>query len=330
MIKQTRYGRALAWVMENEIVRVVIVPEYGGKIVSLYDRRAGFEWLVQAQGAHKPEGYGSIFIEGDMCGWDEMFPTINACRYPIEGAFFNRALPDHGEVWSLPWSAAASAGASGSQFSLLNPRKPEKLVFSVEGRALPYRFWRAAWFPNPDCLQLDYALVNLAAEPIHCLWAAHPQFAAKQGTRIVLPETVDEVVNVVSGGAWGEEGIRVSWPRAKSAAGTNWQLDQIRPAEAHDCRKFYLPPDKPVSWAGLMQPDCKCSLRLSWQTEEIPYLGIWVDEGAYNPQPTVALEPSNGYYDSLATAVSLGRALILQPAEKRHWSLRLNLISENS
>jgi len=51
----------------------------------------------------KPVAYGAVFVDQDMSGWDEMFPTINACTYPAPSPYAGITLPDHGEVWVLPW-----------------------------------------------------------------------------------------------------------------------------------------------------------------------------------------------------------------------------------
>ncbi len=56
---------------------------------------------------------------------------------------------------------------------------------------------------------------------------------------------------------------------------------------------------------------------------ELPYLGIWFDRGAYSREPVIALEPSTGYYDSLATAVELGRVPRLEVGVPFEWYVDL-------
>src|SRR5581483_1530299 len=103
-IHKTTWHGFDAWELESEALRVVIVPELGAKIVSLFDKLAAYEWLVAPMRPPRAVEYGAIFVEQDMSGWDEMMPTIDACAYPVPGAYANRYLPDHGEVWSLPWT----------------------------------------------------------------------------------------------------------------------------------------------------------------------------------------------------------------------------------
>jgi hypothetical protein len=289
-----------AWTLESRAVKVVVLPQQGAKIVSLFDKRVGYEWLV-----------GPMRPLRSLSGWDEMFPTINACQYPGTGVYSGRALPDHGEVWSLPWGLESQDGAT--------------LVLGVEGRALPYRLLRSATLAKPDLLRLEYRLLNTGPQPFDYLWAAHPQFAAGADTEIIMSQEVTQVINVLPGAVWGEVGVCYSWPSTETLDGRGWRLDRVRSPECGECRKFYLPPDAPAAWGGLSNHQANCSLKIEWSTVELPYLGIWVDEGAYNSASVVALEPSNGYYDSLVTAANNQRLSRINPGDEHRWSLLVRL-----
>ena len=190
--------RSLA--LESEALRVVVTPEVGAKIVSLYDRRAGREWLVTPDqtGAVPPNlfrawPYGTEYNANQCGGWDEMIPTILACPYPAEGANHGKQLPDHGEAWTLPWQEIGSSEA--------------EIALELSGQALPYRL-RRTLSVDRDTLALAYTLENEGDEPLAYLWAAHPQFACDPGATIILPDDVTEVVNVLPL-EWGP-GIRAA------------------------------------------------------------------------------------------------------------------------
>ncbi|MHB8276843.1 MAG: hypothetical protein ACYDIA_04225 [Candidatus Humimicrobiaceae bacterium] len=58
--------------------------------------------MVQRKGKYKPGVYGSTYVKAECAGFDEIFPTIDECfyvTYPWKGI----PIPDHGEVWSIPW-----------------------------------------------------------------------------------------------------------------------------------------------------------------------------------------------------------------------------------
>jgi len=272
-------------------VRVQIVPERGAKVLALTWRPEGGperEWLLQGEPA--PEvGYGGTFTDAEMCGWDEMLPTVDACTL-ADGT----ALPDHGEVWPAPWTVVDEG--------------PDRCTTVVEGRALPYRLERTVALVDDDAVRLSYALTATGTQPTALLWAAHPQFTASPGALVQLPAGVTDVLDVKA----GEPPPVLPWP----AGG----LDALAAVPAGEGRKWYLPPDVHVGEARLIDPGGTW-LRLTWDPEAVPYLGIWADDGAHAASPVVALEPSTGFYDDLSRA----DAPVLAPGETRRWTLTVHL-----
>ncbi|MFZ4813925.1 MAG: hypothetical protein ACOYL5_05265 [Phototrophicaceae bacterium] len=293
--------------LENNQVQVVIVPELGAKIASLVDKTADHEWLAPPTHPVRPRVYGDPFTEHDLAGWDEMFPTIDPCPSPHDPAVM---LPDHGEVWAQPWQG-------------LDPK--DTLHLSVVGKALPYHLKRSAWLEGTT-LVLSYHAENLSAAPMPYLWAAHPLAAVDAHTQIVLPDAVHEVIQVLDNhDIWGAAGTRYTWPNATTADGRVWDLRAVGEATLHDCRKFYIPPESSIDWAMLRQRDTGAFLRLSWDKNALPYLGIWIDEGTYSRFSTIALEPTNGYFDALDRAYTAGRCAVLPPHGSAYWELQLTV-----
>jgi len=304
-ILETTWHNFPAIALESELMLAVIVPDLGAKIVSLFDKTHQREWLVPPMRPLKQSAYGADFVSQDMSGWDEMLPTIVACDW--QGIH----LPDHGEVWSIPWQLESTDDA---------------VILSVAGVALSYRFTRSAALITPNCLELRYSLANTGKTAFPYLWAAHPQFAADSHTRILLPPEVTRVVNVIEGDPlWGKAGELCDWPEAASPQGRTWQLDRVRQAESRSCRKFYVPPEQTVASAALVDENLGCQLRLDWPAASVPYLGLWVDEGMYNAAPVAALEPSNGYYDSLERSVKNKKAPVLDSEQEATWMLRISM-----
>ena len=238
-LSQSKWHGMPAWCLQSDHLRVITVPATGAKITSIKDRAAGHEWLVTPHTRpFKPLTYGSNFGDHDMTGWDEMYPTIDICPYPVEGPWHGATLPDHGEVWALPWNVSnAEAG---------------HLTLSVEGRALPYRLERTLSLVDTRTLRLDYCVTNTGPEPQAGFWTAHPQFAADDDTRILLPDDVEQVVSVHPGDL-GKPGDLHPWPDTKTVSGDIKRLDRIWPAEPASSRKIYAQPDQPLSWAALKQ-----------------------------------------------------------------------------
>jgi galactose mutarotase-like enzyme len=242
-----------------------------------------------------------------------MMPTIVACPYPGPGAALGAPLPDHGELWTEPWQAEATESA---------------VTLHADGRSLPYRFARTATLAEPDTLVLDYSVENTGSETLLYLWAAHPQFRCEPGAEVVLPPEIDHVVNVLPaewGAEWGPPGGLTPWPLIQAGAA------RLFPGRVGDIsrragRKFYVPPDRRITWAGLWRPAVQCGLQMTWQSAAAPYWGIWVDEGAFYPSSSVvALEPTNGYYDSLALAAANDRVGKLAPGARTSWRVSVRV-----
>ena len=302
-----------AWIMENDTLRTVVVPDLGAKLVSLFDKRTGNEWLVGAgERPFQKIPYAANFTEQDMSGWDEMFPTITACEYPVPGEKQGVLLPDHGEVWPLPWT--------------LEPSKLGTLKFSVQGVALPYRLTRTLSYSTEDTLHMAYQLENLGQESMPYLWSAHPQFTCGDSARVILPAHVQEVCNVLPPEwGWGALETRHAWPTSTTKEDQHNQLDLIETAAQNQIRKFFVLPDTVVSWTGLIRQPAHDWLRFDWDAGLVPYLGIWMDEGVISSQTVVALEPMTGFYDSLALAWENKQVTTITPGEHKSWTLSIRL-----
>ena len=306
---QTTWHSLSARVLENECLRIVVVPELGAKLVSLVDKRNRLEWLVDSDNRPvKKVPYGAVFTEQDLSGWDEMFPTIVACEYPAQGEWFGRPLPDHGEVWTLPW--------------VVEPESAQALRLSVEGKALPYRLTRTLAYSAPDTLQMRYELENLGRERMPYIWAAHPQFVCGEQAEIILPSQVKRVCNTIpETWGWGTPETCFDWPEAINIQGKQVRIDRTGPSSLQRARKFFVLPETRVGWAGLVRKPTGDWLRMDWDPGKVPYLGLWVDEGAFSHTTVAAPEPTTGFYDSLAVAWGKNEITVLEPGVTQTWVL---------
>lgn len=282
--------------METGEIRVELIPGLGGKVVSLLYKPTGKEWLVQSDlQALKQPAYGSNFGDADMSGWDECFPTIAPCAAEAGGALM---LPDHGEVWALAWDAEVSEG---------------RIDCSVGGVALPYRLGRSLYFTSPDTLRMAYRAENLGESPLQFLWVPHPQFAVSEPTRIELPPSAQEML-CVFGGAARQEGRTYAWAAEAD----------VDASQTGDGRKFYAPGKVSEGRCGLFCERSGNWLRMDFDPQRVPYIGVWIDEGMFNRQNAIALEPSIGYYDSLDRARANGTAQTILPGQACEWSLTVS------
>jgi galactose mutarotase-like enzyme len=312
-ISRTIWHDLSAWALETEALRTIIVPEMGAKIASLFDKRSRREWLIgPGDRPFRVVPYGATFVDQDMSGWDEMFPTILACDYPGPGDRQGVFLPDHGEAWTLPWS--------------IDEASDRRLTLRVEGRALPYHLTRTAEYSAADTLQFQYQLINRGADVMPYMWAAHPQFDCGDEAEMMLPPHITTVCNAIGEAwGWGVPETRFDWPLATALDGTQVHIDRIGPPSLKGARKFFVPPEMRAGWAALICHPSEDWLRMDWDAERIPYVGLWADEGAFNPASVAALEPMTGYYDSLITAWDKQRVSMIEPGETHTWTLTVRV-----
>jgi galactose mutarotase-like enzyme len=303
-----------AWQLESEQMRVVVVPALGAKIASLVDKVTGEEWLLPPSRPIRPRSYGDVFVEHDLSGWDEMFPTINACPAPH---LPQRQLPDHGEVWALAWDVNLQDAQSS-----VSPA----ISLSVTGRALDYQLTRRAALAGPT-LRLDYRLENKSSAPMPFLWAAHPLFKGEPDCQVWLPQDVTQVINAVDHPLLGKPDTLLAWPTTK-ITGESKALDVAGAARLRDYRKMYVPPQRAIGAASLRRG--ARALAMTWDSAAAPYLGIWFDEGAYTPITSVALEPATGYYDALDAAYRNQRVAVAPVGQPVTWWLEVRFADANN
>ena len=68
-----------AYQIENEFLSLLILPQYGCKLASLYKKDTGREFLFQSPREKlTPPPYAAAFSAYDSSGFDEVFPSIDA------------------------------------------------------------------------------------------------------------------------------------------------------------------------------------------------------------------------------------------------------------
>ena len=102
-ITSHRVGDLPAYRLAAHDLELMVLPTLGAKISSV--RWAGVELLAQNPRKRLEEArYAAPYSEFDASGFDECLPTIGPCRYP-EFPWEGVEVPDHGEMWSIPWAA---------------------------------------------------------------------------------------------------------------------------------------------------------------------------------------------------------------------------------
>lgn len=298
-----------AWVGTTELMEMIVVPSLGSKVISLKHRKTNREWLSRTELPLGNRGYGTSFSDSDGSGWDEMFPTINPCQYqeyPWQGV----ELPDHGEVWSIPWQAALDN---------------QQLHCEVHGIRMPYQLRKTYSFPASDRLRIDYSVRNPSPFPLSFLWAAHPLFQVVEGMEIQVPAGLNQIIVSYSrNDRLGQTGDRHPWPRPFGDASPT-QLNRVEPDTSRTAEKYYFEDVLPEGKASLYDPRTGERMTMHFPKEQVPYLSIWANYGGYLDQYHVAIEPATAFLDDVSYAMEQGKAVKVEAGGTYEWFLELEL-----
>jgi len=272
------------YVLSNEYVELAVVPELGAKIISLKDLRTGREWMWHPPGPLKlfQNVPGDAFSQSPLTGADECLPTISPCLWQ------GRELPDHGEVWNLPWKTDPEALENGI------------LKTSVRLEMSPFDFERAIELRGNE-IQISYQLHNRGTAMEHYVWAIHPLLSLQPGDRLELPASTRALLN-----------------------GTPWPDTVASAIPERTSAKVFA---KPVSegQAAIGNPTTGERLEFEWSPAENDTLGLWLTRGGWHGHHHFAIEPTNADSDVLALAAAKGRCGVLAAGDVSTWQIRLRL-----
>jgi galactose mutarotase-like enzyme len=279
----------------NESLSLEILPSVGGKISSLVDKSSGQEWLwTNPWLSTRHPVYGESYVGSlDFGGWDEIFPSVDPCRIPTPGG--EAMVPDHGDLVQMPWRIVSSGAGH--------------VEMEVEGRSLPFLFRRRLELDGAR-IRLHYTLENLADFAFPWLWCAHPLLPLDAD--LSLEAGAPFQVLYASGAATGLQGRKVTWNKLP-ARSERWAAKLFSEKGA-------------VSRVRVSKGN-GASLALEWNSSDIPYLGLWVNNGGWSgcgsePYFNLGIEPATLPIDNLAAAET---PPLLQPLETRHWNLNVLL-----
>ena len=271
-------------VLRNEQVELVVVPELGARIISLKNLRSGREWMWHPPGGLKlfRNRAGDDFASGPLAGMDECLPTIAPCSWQ------GRELPDHGEVWAVPWEVDEAAWEAGA------------LKTSTKLEISPLAFERTIELHDNE-VQLGYQLKNLGAEDELYLWAMHPLLRFQDGDQLQLPPCV-----------------------RSRPANEQWLNPVASAVPEGGCAKVFFRPIQ-IGSAGVYNRNTGDRLDFAWAPDENDTLGLWLTLGGWHGHHHLALEPTNAAHDALALAAEGDRCGVVEAGGTKEWNVSLRV-----
>ena len=280
---EPKVGRVLT--LEDDVVRVAVLPDHGGDIASIVDRATGTELLFQAPWGRRDRRYlparadsMTAWLDAYAGGWQVLCPNAG---FESEGPGVRWGY--HGEACLLAWDVLDAGDAAAE--------------LEVALATAPLRVHRRLTLSG-GTLRVDERLVNESAADVEVAWVQHPAFGPPlvDGARI---ETGAARVRadadipgdlLPAGGRW-------DWPDAEDRAGR--PVDLRRLPRAGDPRSVFAYLEEfGVHEAAIVNERIGLTARLRWSGDPWPYAWLWQEVHATAGYPwfgrahAVAIEPA--------------------------------------
>jgi len=300
-------------VLENEILRMTLLPELGGKMVRLVSKQTGTEFLkqyVDSEGELKPPKPGFDFKPPYAFGFDECFPTVAPSNY-----LFNEGVihwPDHGELWAQEWD---------------HEQEGQRIVLKATGVNMLYEFEKEVRL-NGNTIEISYKVYNQSYRPLDYVWSSHPLLEIDEQDELLVDKKIDTVSIHGTDDSGQVLKTTTKWPYVM---GDETDYSIVQPASANWAMKLFAEQVEKGK-AGLYRKTSNESLIFNFDTKKTPHLGLWLCYGGWPEDAeigsyTVALEPATASFDKLSDAIRHDEQKVIGPDENHEWKMSMEIIS---
>jgi galactose mutarotase-like enzyme len=303
LIKGQYRGHAALW-LENEALRVGVLPEKGADIFELVYRPDGVQLLIEMPGGLKPPAGSppSQFLDNYEGAWQELFPNHgDACT------FRGQPMPMHGEVALLPWEVQVlQDDAAGTTVHL--QVRCRKTPFLLE-RTMRLRAGAAR-------LEIEGKVTNESEAACEFVWGHHVTLGEAfldgeswldvPAKTVLTPDLLPEPAT--SRLAPGQSS---PWPNAEGGRGGTIDLRAIPGRQVHSHDDAFLTGLERGHYT-VTSPGRGLRFSLDWDAQLFPWIAYWQPLGGADAPPFtgmygVGLEPWISRFP-LAEAVEKGQA----------------------
>lgn len=290
-------------ILENDVLRIELLPGMGGKIISFFRKDKEFELAAGGGRDEHVRPDEKDGFEPYAYGMDEAFPNIDVEEVEWKGR--RLCYPDHGEIWKSEFQILEQSGA-GARLIMNSPEfgyQYEKRL-TLEG----------------DSLKIAYHIVNTGKEELPCIWTWHGLMRYEEDMEIILPEEIRHCRNVLPGSVLGEGG------EVYPADGSFYDFRRVPASNPRSMVKYYGEEKVIKGCCGFRYPSHGTKCLMSYDAGILPYFGVWITAGGFQGDYNCALEPSSGFYDGIGTARSLGKLPVLGAGERMEFGICVMLI----
>jgi hypothetical protein len=281
--------------IDNGVLRCVVLPEAGAKIISIVHRPSGKE-LLWRNAAQMPARLapGAVFDDTWAGGWDELFPNDEPAR--LDG----RVYPNHGEMWTNAWHADLRTDGDSAELAL-------STECAIAGCRMEKRITLRA---GEAKIHFHHRLTNLGNRVLRGLWKLHPAFAVAPGDRVLIPARRYALEPACLASF---EGAPLSWEGpVVEFGGRRVDVREVLPASSRELR-FLYGLDLEEGWCAVYDPTRRLAAGLAFPKDLINTCWLFATYGGWRDHYVAVLEPCAGYPFQLEAAARAGQAFTLAP-----------------
>lgn len=303
------YRALKAVVLENRMLRVVILPESGGKIWQITYKPLGTDLLWNNERIPPARLPINTRYDDVWCGgWDELFPNDEVAV--IEG----EAYPDHGEFWTGDWRSEPflAADEAGVRLQFLTPISTVQVEKTIRLRL------------DQSRIEVNYQIRNLGRSVFPFLWKLHPALAVSSQHRIDFPPMKVTMEPGFRGTLAGSP-EQAEWPFIETAAG---KID-LRCVPSADTRQlyFFYGTEMKGNWCALANSATGLACGLQFDPEVFRCCWLFASYGGWRNYNVAVLEPCTGYPLNFEAMLAAGRHMSLAPGDSL-WTSVTFLVQE--
>lgn len=299
-----------AIILSNSNLRAVILPELGGRIWELEDIIRQKQWIWQREEVSlKSSSLGAVYDDLWAGGWEELFPNDSPER--VEG----RDLPDHGEWWTMKWSATIETGEEKAIVRLTSETTVIKAgcvkEISLEGDASE--------------LKINYSIKSEEDKPFHFLFKQHLALNINKNSRLWLPGGHVKAVDPLFSTILQNDGNSYLWPMAGNKDNPV-DLRVIPPPSQKD-KEFLYVWNMPQAWCGVRDLSKNASIKMNFNFHQLPFVWLFLSYGGWRNCYTVVFEPCTNMPKNLSEAVVCNQSARLGKCEEFKTEISVSLES---
>lgn len=280
-------------VLENDRIRVEILPELGARVNRIEHRASGVDLLW-----HNPRveprivPIGASYDDNFAGGWDELFPN------DLAGVVGGETYPDHGELWCQPWQYRLEA-ASPDEVAVTLSRTGAVTTSLVEKRVSLRR--------GESQLRFAHRITNKDHTALSFLWKLHPALAIDAGDQIDVPARRAEIVDPAFGRI--SQPSTFAWPIAPVPGAAAIDASVVPPLDG--TRDFLYLNDLAEGWCALRRLRHGLGFGMVFPLDVFPNVWLFMSFGGWRGHETVVLEPCTTVPKDLNEAIRRGTARTL-------------------